>query len=128
MGSVPKEEILSYSIFIFPLFFYFDYLLDSVMPQHLFRVPYSITNNPHTTFVTPSFHPLPLVHLPSSITSSLRHPLFLSSIIYLPCYLFHILSSNSMPFVLFSIFIFSTSIHYSLPPHSNFDYLSFCPL
>ena len=94
--------------------FIFDYFLDSVMPQHLFCVPYSITNNHHPSILCPLsiFCPLSPCH----------------SIIHLCHHLFHLLSPDSLPLCSVSIFIFLTSIHYSLPPCSNFDYSSFCPL
>ena len=110
IGHKRYSGSLSYTIIIFPLFFYFDYLLDSVMPQHLFHVPHSITNN--------------LCHsvLLSSITP---HFCLLSSVSLATCF-HHLPSSDSLPLCSVSIFIFSTSIHYSLPPHSDFVYLSFC--
>ena len=87
---------MSYTILIFYLLFWLP--LDSVMPQHLFCVPY------------PTF---------SNLCHSIFHP---------SDHLFHLLSSNSLFLCSVAIFIISTSIHYSLPPHPNFKYLSFCPL
>ena len=64
----------------------------------------------------------------SSIPLSLHHRSFPSSILHLSYYLFYILSSNSLSLCSVSIFIFSTSVHYSLPPCSNFDSLPFWSL
>ena len=73
--------IVSYTIFIFICSFIFNYLLDSMMPQHL--VPYSVTNNlchsvlPSSIPCPPSIlchliTPLPLIpifHLLFSLTT-----------------------------------------------------------
>ena len=126
MGPVPKGEILSYTMFTFPLFFDFWSLvllfwlpLDFVMPQHLscFLIPLP------TTFIT-----LSLVHLPSSITLSLSTS-FSSSVLshsLTPSFRIPVFWLLASPFHF--ILIFPTSVHYSLPPHSNFVYLTFCPL
>ena len=60
--------------------------------------------------------------------SVLHHPSFPSSVFCLSHHLLHIMYSDSLSLCSVSIFIFSTSIHYSLPPHSNIVYLLFCPL
>ena len=75
-------------------------------------------------------------HPPSSITcppSILHHfvtpsPLFLSSILHLSHHLFHISVFQLLASPFLSILIFSTFVHYSLPPCSDFNYLSFHPL
>ena len=75
----------------------------------------------------PSSIPCPpsILHHSSLITPSLS---FLSSILHLSlttCSIFCL----PTPCPLFcSILIFSTPIHFSLPPHSNCVYLTFCPL
>ena len=99
--------------------------LDFVMPWHLLCFPYSITYNLHHSILCP----LSLVHLsilhhsitlsPSSLSSILHHSL--TPPFRIP--LFQLLASLSC-----SIIIFPTSIHFSLPPHFNFIYLTFCPL
>ena len=60
---------MSYTIFIFSLFFFFDFLLDSMMPQDLFCLPYSVTNNFHHSVPCLSLSSItPLSHLLSSIS------------------------------------------------------------
>ena len=86
------SSVLSYTIFIFPLFFYFDYLLDSMMPWHLFHVPHSVTNN-----LCPSVPcPLSIFHTlsPSFLSSvlCLSHLLLPVSIFWLLAPLFHFYS------------------------------------
>ena len=73
--------------------FVFDCLLDSMMPQHLFCVPYSITNDLHHS-VLPSFHPLLILHPPS-----LPHYHLPFSIPLTTCSIFHL--PTPCPFVLF---------------------------
>ena len=131
---------MSYTILILYLFHCFCYLffLDSVMPWHLFHVPHPISSNLCHSILPQPFCPSSSVNsipydIPSSILSTpLTH--LLSSI---PCITssFHIPSSlplacfpSSMFHCYVSIFTISTSVHYLLPPHSNFHYLSSCPL
>ena len=122
---------MSHTIFTFPLFFdlilvlLFWLALNFVMPQHLSCFPYSITYNLCHSIL----HPLSLVHLLSSATLSLHPPLFPSSILHHPLITsFCIPVSQLLASLFCSILIFPTSIHYSLPPCSNFVYLTFHPL
>ena len=87
--------------------------------------PYSVTYNLyHSVFHLPS-----LIHLSILCHSITLSPSFLSFVLHhslTPSFripLFQLLASPSC-----SIIIFPTSVHYSLPPHSNFVYLTFCPL
>ena len=80
---------MSYTILVFYLSLVFDYLLDSVMPQHLFHVPYSITNNlHHSVFLSSILHPL-FIFCHSSFPSSISH---------LSHHLFYLPSSGSLFF------------------------------
>ena len=114
---------MSYTIFIFSFVLLFWLPLDFVMPQHLFHVPYSITNN--SSLHPPSHIPCPPPILHHLITPS---PSFLSSVLSLSHHLFHISVFWLLASPFCSILIFLTSVHYSLPPHSDFVYLTFCPL
>ena len=93
------------------------------MPRHLLCFPYSITYNLRHSVLCP----LSLVHLPSSVISALHHPHFrpLSSVTLITSLC---MSPNSLPLHPILLIIFPTSVHYSLPPHSNFIYLTFYPL
>ena len=74
----------------------------------------------------PSSIPCPPSILCHIITPS---PLFLSSVLHHSLIPSLCIPVSQLPASSFhSIFIFSTSVHYSLPPHSNFVYLTFCPL
>ena len=111
----------SYTIFTFPLFFdliSYSFILisfrlyDPSAFYYVFLIPLP------TTSITPSsiLHPLSIFHPPSlhhSVTLITSFCLYVSQLLASP---FH------------SIIIFLTSVHYSLPPHSNFVYLTFCPL
>ena len=112
--------------FTFPLFFdlipcsLFWLALDFVMPQHFIMFSLFCYLQP------PSLHPLSSILCPPSVlchfvtpSPSLPSSVTLSSLLSIS------LSPNSL---LYSIFTFATSIHYSLPPRSNFVYLTFHPL
>ena len=126
---------------------FFDYLLDSMMPQHLFHVLYPTSSNLHHSVLPSSvllslahllssitlslchsfiyvFHLLSLAHLPSSVTSS-----FLSSVFhpFITCSIFHFLTP--CPFVLFLSLLFQhLFITPCLPIPTLFVYSTFCPL
>ena len=121
MGSVPKGEILSYTIFILPLsFILITFRLCDASASIACSLFY---NQQPLSLHPPSSIPCPLSVLCHLITLiSILHALSLSQ------HLFHISIFQLLAPLFHSILIFSTSIHYSLPPHSDFDYLSFCPL
>ena len=113
MGLVPKGKILSYPNFTFPLFF--DLILCSFIlisfrlcdASAFILLPYSVTHNLcHSILHFPS-----LVHLPSSVTLSLCHP-----------------HSHSLPSITLSSLLSVSLSSNSLPPYSDFVYLTFCPL
>ena len=124
---VRRCHMVSYTIFIFYLFFCF--WLPSRLCDASASILCSLSYNPQPSSLYPSI-------LPSSVfcsSSVLCHfvtpsPLFMSSVFCLSYYLFHLLSSDSLPLCSVSIFIISTSVHYSLSPHSDFDSLPFRPL
>ena len=108
-------ELVSYTIFVFYLFFCF--WLPSRLHDALASILCSLS---HNNLCHSVFSPLFIFCSPS-----LCYPITLFHLSY---YLFCLLSSNSLPLCSVSIFIISTSIHYSLPPHFNFDSLPSRPL
>ena len=75
----------------------------SLWPPSSIPCPFSVLH--HSVTLVPILHP------PSPLITS---------------FCLHVSQLLASPF--HSIFIFSTSVHYSLPPHSDFVYLTFCPL
>ena len=116
---------LSYTIFIFSfvlLFLITFRLCDALasIPCSLFHYPQPLSLHPPSSIPCPPFHPPLLCHSVTLVSIlhplSLSHHLFCISVFQLLASLFH------------SILIFPTSVHYSLPSHSDFIYSTFCPL
>ena len=120
---------VSYTIFIFICSYIFDYLLDSVMPWHLFCVPYSLTNNlchsilcPLSTFHPPSPHHsiTPRSYLPPSIYLT-TCPVF-RLLTHFPLVLFLPLSSQH-PFITPCLPILTVTTYHSVPCDSVSHFL-----